>query len=376
MANGIFDTVAFVETNSNLPTVTLSKTSPQTVAEQQRLQNIRDLGRQDAAAEDQGIETSGFQPQNTVEHTAYIEGKASYVSDANTHRTFGQALGDNLLSFGSGFANSVGSMAGVAEGALEGALNPNSTVGETISRNLSGVQSLTDAITGMQSDELKRRQQAQAMRSNIQEQVDQAQYEQDLANGMGSTEAGIRNFGRDIARYFSTQDATTLMDSTAQGAGSIFGPGAVTNLGRVGLGAVTKFATKLGTGQLGRKATVTGANSALKEAGEKAVENSSKNGIFNIPTKWKDAAILGYSEATGNMVGTNTEVLNTPIEELRTVPAFNNLVQEYMAQGYDQPLAEEHARVALAGDASIRTGAYSLPAAVAASRLATWAMHP
>lgn len=188
---GIFNIDQFIDLNFKPTPINLaSNDDPSTV---QRLEQAKQAGYNDRAAEHNETPEafSGFQPQTLAEKSAYREGSSQYDSDVNADRSLGQSVNDTLLGLGAGFANSVGSMVGVAEAFHEGMLNPNSTIGETISRNLSGVQSLTNAITGMQSDELKARQRAQAMRSNIQEQVDQAQYEQDLANGMGSKEDNI-----------------------------------------------------------------------------------------------------------------------------------------------------------------------------------------
>ena len=215
-ANGTFDIDQFMELNSK-PSSHIIISDPQFEQQNQRLQAFREAGYQDAAAQDQGLApTSGINPQTIAEETAYNEGAVNYTVDSHAKRDLDQALGDNIVSFGVIVVKSLGSLIGITEGTIEGSLNPNSTIDETVSRNLSCVQSLTNYLTDMQSDELKARQKAQAMRFSVQKKVDQSQYEQDIANGMSFTEAGIRDFGRDITRYFSTQDTITLMNITIQ----------------------------------------------------------------------------------------------------------------------------------------------------------------
>lgn len=244
MANGIFDINQFIELNSKPSSTTIvSNTPQQQEMERQRLQAFRDAGYQDTASQDQGLPpSSGVTPQTMEERTAYNEGRVNYNADNNVNRDWDQALGDTVAGIGAGAVSSLGSLGGFAEGIFEGALNPNATIGETVSRNLSGVQNVVDAITGLQSDELQRRRQAQATRSAIQEQIDQAQYEKDLANGMGSFQAGIRDFGRDVSRYFSTQDLATLADATAQGGGSIVGTAVLPGIGSLAGKSASAFA--------------------------------------------------------------------------------------------------------------------------------------
>lgn len=379
---GIFDFDQFIKVNSQFTPINLASTDdPNTV---QRLEQAKQAGYNDRAAKHNGTPEafSGFQPQTLTEKAAYREGATQYDSDVNAERDMGDAITDTALGVVSGIASGVGSLAGLAEANVEGLLNPYATWGETVSRNLDAVDKVANLIRSPQSDELQARQRAQQARANIQKQLDQAQYEQDLANGMNPNAAGLKDFGRDVTRFFTTQDSATLMDSTAQGIGSLFGPGIVgKGVGLAGSAvrastkAVTSFTNKLNSGALGRTATV--GTGALKNAGKEAVENASKAGIFDrIPTKWKDATVMGSLEASSNAMQTNAEVLNTPIEDLRALPEFNNLVQEFVSEGSSLELAEERARNTLAGIASNYTALYSAPLAIAASSIASRMAHP
>ncbi len=367
MPNGIFDINAAAA--AEYRPAQQFNTTP-TLVEQQNMHNAYDAGYADAAAEEQGTPKSGYEPKSTAEVASYYQGRGEYNRNAHADRSFLEATGDTIKGAGAGFVSGVGSLAGVVEGAVEGAVNPYASIDDTISRNLSGVQKVTDLITDSQSDALKARKQAQATRNNLQEQLDQAQYEQDIANGMNPIEASTRNIGRGIYRYLSSSDLSTVSDDVAQAVGSTIVPGGLAKVGSKAASlAAAKFTGKLATGQLGKQ--------VVKKSGENATANALKadTGIFS-SQNLKEAALMGSIEASSNAMQSNTEALNTPIEDLRQIPQFNDLVSDYMMQGYNKSLAEQKARVALAGNASLRTAIYSLPAAIAASSIATWAMHP
>lgn len=117
---------------------------------------------------------------------------------------------DYTLGAGSAFASAVGSIG---------------ELGGSIGRNLitKPLDAVAEGLQNLKSDEAKARQRIIASRANEREQYNQAQYEQDLANGKSSTQANLAKIGRSFTNFFSVRTADDLGMATAESAGSLVG---------------------------------------------------------------------------------------------------------------------------------------------------------
>ena len=172
---------------------------------------------------------------------------------------------------------------------------------------------------------------ALAARTQARSAYEEAMYQQDLANGMGGFEAGIR----DITRGLSS-GVDTFLDSGINAtnlAGNAIGQLAGAGVVRAGVSTAIKGLSKIGAKAVEEAAAKTAAKKAAVSLGDRAA----------------DAIALGGMEAAGQMAQANEELANISDAELYTNSAdFRAYVQEAKDMGLPDADALKWGRTKLA----------------------------
>lgn len=172
---------------------------------------------------------------------------------------------------------------------------------------------------------------ADAARRAAREVALEKQYQRDLTNGMGESEAGFRDFLRGIASGINnfTDSPTTAIRTTGNAAGQI------------GAQALMALATRgrSVTEQAGTKVAVAAAEQAAKSA---------------LGRRFLDAGILGITEAAGSIGDASKEIDRLSDDQLfKQSPTFRELYQDNLIQGKSQEQAAKDARTDLKREAAM-----------------------
>lgn len=172
---------------------------------------------------------------------------------------------------------------------------------------------------------------ALAARTQARNVYEEARHQQDLANGMSSFEAGIRDIGRGLS-----SGVKTFLDSDINAvnlAGEAIGQLGAAALTRGGSAVAFKGLSKIGT-------------KAIQEA---AAKTAAKKAGISLGDRVADAIALGGMEAAGQMAQVNEELANIPDAELYANSAdFRAYVQEAKDMGLPDADALKYGRTKLA----------------------------
>lgn len=181
---------------------------------------------------------------------------------------------------------------------------------------------------------------ALAARSQARNAYKEAMYQQDLANGMSSFEAGLRDIRRGLSSGIDT-----FLDSSINAtklAGNAIGQLAGAGVVRGGISATVKGLSKIGS-------------EAVKEA---AAKTAAKKAGVSIGDRVADAVALGGMEAAGQMAQVNEELANISDAELYANSAdFRTYVQEAKDMGLPDADALKYGRTKLARYAGLANAA-------------------
>lgn len=237
-----------------------------------------------------------------------------------------------------GFVGGIASLAGMGTGLVLDA----SLLSSGIPTNYAGILSsyghqAGETVDGwINNSEQTALDRALAARTQARNAYEEAMYQQDLANGMGGFEAGVR----DIARGFSS-GVNTFTDSGINAinlAGNAIGQLGSAGLVRVGIKALSKIGAK-----------------AVEEA---AAKTAAKKAGVSLGDRLADATALGGMEAAGQMAQANEELANISDTELYANSAdFRAYVQKYKDMGLPDAKAFEYARIELARNVGLANAA-------------------
>lgn len=346
------------------------------------LEQLRDQAYMSTASQDAvGInEHNAYQPnifpmtaEQLSQGLSSISGSTEYYRDlgAIRNRSLPQTIADTGVSAIQGL-ESVGTIPAAVIGAsqdlvnlgLNAAFDTNYDTSHT-TRYLQGINNLIDA-TGetLQSNEMQRRRKAMAARSTAFSEENSRQLQEDLANGRNNLEAHLAYIGRGILNSASELDELPeILDVAGQAVGQIAGQSATINLARnmirQGLDAAANGVKNAGIRQFINNQV--GRDKAASATGSLVAPSRTDTAL--------NMAAIGLTEAGGQAANTADIIDSIPTKDLyQQSPEFVSLVQENLAAGLDLPTAEIRARDSLKNSATLRSLAYSTPAALIASR--------
>lgn len=239
----------------------------------------------------------------------------------NQSRDLTQITGDTLNSITQGALNSAGGLVALPAGLVS------DRAGNAISNALG---SATEALQGVQSDELNRIRRSDAIAAQLDSADNRERYERDLVED-GSVVAGLKRVGRDFgdAVERTVSNPTILGDTVAQGVGSL---------------AVAGPASKA------IRAAGSGLTKVLGNVGKEVVDAAST------------PAAIGLMEGGGAYSQASQEVMNMSHAQLNETSPY---YREQIANG----VSPEDARIAAANRAGLIAGAIQTPIGAATGTL-------
>ena len=286
----------------------------------------------------QHVATPDMSKLSLAEIAALGRGSKAYLDDyyalrdANAFDYAQAGIGGAL----GGIVGGLGSLGGMAVGGaldMAAALNPLSDIPTNFAGTFSSYgQQLGDGLNSLiNNSEQEALDRALAARTQARSAYEEAMYQQDLANGMGGFEAGIRDIGRGLS-----SGVDTFLDSGINAtnlAGNAIGQLAGAGVVRAGVSTAIKGLSKIGA-------------KAVEEA---AAKTAAKKAGISLGDRIADATALGGMEAAGQMVQANEELANISDVDLYANSAdFRAYVQEYKDIGLPDAEALEYARIKLA----------------------------
>lgn len=270
------------------------------------------------------------------------------LGDANAFDYVQAGLGGAAGGFVGGLATLSGMAAGGYLDAVAAPLGvPTNYAGILSSYGQQAGETVEGWINNSEQEALDR---ALAARSQARNAYEEAMYQQDLANGMGSFEAGIR----DIRRGLSS-GVDTFLDSGINAtnlAGNAIGQLAGAGVVRAGVSTAIKGLSKIGA-------------KAVEEA---AAKTAAKKAGISLGDRIADATALGGMEAAGQMAQANEELANISDVDLYANSAdFRAYVQKYKDMGFSDSDSLKYARIELAQDVGLANAALGGAAAFVAA---------
>lgn len=273
-------------------------------------------------------------------------GTGDYVRDRSTIRDFDEAVGDSLVGAGSAFVGGIAGLGALGVGLV------NDDAGAYLAKGIDGAQEwLNENRTSKGLQAARRANQALTQLSS---RDSKAQYEADIAAGGSSANAKLRRIGRDFmsALEVGASDATTLVQGTAEGVGSLIGGGVVARgLRSIGTAAV---------GGAARNRAITVAAEIDKASGTISAARAAR---MASGATWPLS--VGLQEGGGAYVGTASEIMNMKISDLEKSPVFQARVAELQEQGLSKSDAQKQAQSQIAGEAGLTAAAVQTPFATA-----------
>lgn len=203
-------------------------------------------------------------------------------------RTEGELLRDTALSVATGAGNMVGSAATL------GAQVGDAVLGSNMAPTVAGWnQAANELLQGFKSSRAQQQQALYGNRSALNSEDNQAQYQEDLANGMGGFEAGARMLGRGFKEGAATMwDSPGVMfDTVGEAIGSIGTIGKATQV--IGKAQATKAIIK----KLGANATKEAvAKELASEAGKKLVMSEAMKSVPKITAVTEGGSAINQAQ--------------------------------------------------------------------------------
>ena len=187
-------------------------------------------------------------------------------------------------------------------------------------------------------------------RSQARNAYEEAMYQQDLANGMGGFEAGIRDIVRGLSSGVDTflDNGINATNLAGNAIGQLAGAGVV----RAGVSTAIKGLSKIGA-------------KAVEEA---AAKTAAKKAGISLGDRIADATALGGMEAAGQMAQANEELANISDVDLYANSAdFRAYVQKYKDMGFSDANSLKYARIELARNVGLANAALGGAAAFVAA---------
>lgn len=266
---------------------------------------------------------------------SYSGAKFLYDQDKYVQKTNAQRVTDAIVNLGQGAVSTVGGLGVLAGSVL------NDDLGIAMA---SGLESLNQGINTLKSDAELRQEKARATVANRLDDVSEKYYQEDIANGKSSLEAGLAKFGRDVINTVFTYDnPDLLLSGTMQATGSL-----------ATMGLTSKAISILG--KIGQK--------TLSKAG---VQLGEKSLAFADKVRWP--VVSGLMEGGGTYTDTVNTVMSMSHEELMANSS------EYRKEFYNQIASGktiDHAKDLAKQEIAIKTGNRAfVPSAVAGTALGT-----
>lgn len=270
------------------------------------------------------------------------------LGDANAFDYVQAGLGGAAEGFVGGLATLGGMAVGGYLDAIAAPLGTPTNYAGTLS---SYGQALGETVGGwINNSEQEALDRALAARSQARNAYEEAMYQQDLANGMGGFEAGIRDIGRGLS-----SGVDTFLDSGINAtnlAGNAIGQLAGAGVVRAGVSTAIKGLSKIGA-------------KAVEEA---AAKTAAKKAGISLGDRIADATALGGMEAAGQMAQANEELANISDVDLYANSAdFRAYVQKYKDMGFSDSDSLKYARIELAQDVGLANAALGGAAAFVAA---------
>ena len=319
----------------------------------------------DALGREEALQYGSALPDNLTpeQMEAVSQGLIQYQSDASSMNDAGAI--DNVQTALGGFTRgAVGTLANLA--ALTAGTHADAAMGiYNQARELMGLPTVSHNVTGTLSEYsnafseglgnlLRNNEEAQLLKADAAKRAARAvrlekQRQQDLANGMGESEANFRDFLRGVTTGIEnfTDHPTTAIDTIGDAAGQL------------GVQALLAYATG------GRSV----AEQAAAKGGVFAAQQAAKTAFGK---RFLDAGILGVTEAAGSIGDASKEIDRLSDDQLfKQSPTFRSLYQDNLIQGKSPEQASKDARTDLKREAAMLEagiGGFSALLAGAATR--------
>ena len=300
------------------------------------------------------VKSPNLANMSLTELAAIGKGSRAYLDD---YYALGDANAFDYVQAGlggaaEGFVGGLATLGGMAVGGyLDAIAAPLGTPTNYAGILSSYGQALGETVGGwINNSEQEALDRALAARSQARNAYEEAMYQQDLANGMGGFEAGIR----DIERGLSS-GVDTFLDSGINAtnlAGNAIGQLAGAGVVRAGVSTAIKGLSKIGA-------------KAVEEA---AAKTAAKKAGISLGDRIADATALGGMEAAGQMAQANEELANISDVDLYANSAdFRAYVQEAKNMGLPDADALEFGRIKLARNVGLANAALGGTAAFVAA---------
>lgn len=300
------------------------------------------------------VKSPNLANMSLTELAAIGKGSRAYLDD---YYALGDANAFDYIQAGlggaaEGFVGGLATLGGMAVGGyLDAIAAPLGTPTNYAGILSSYGQALGETVGGwINNSEQEALDRALAARSQARNAYEEAMYQQDLANGMGGFEAGIR----DIVRGLSS-GVDTFLDSGINAtnlAGNAIGQLAGAGVVRAGVSTAIKGLSKIGA-------------KAVEEA---AAKTAAKKAGISLGDRIADATALGGMEAAGQMAQANEELANISDVDLYANSAdFRAYVQKYKDMGFSDSDSLKYARIELAQDVGLANAALGGAAAFVAA---------
>ena len=300
------------------------------------------------------VKSPNLANMSLTELAAIGKGSRAYLDD---YYALGDANAFDYVQAGlggaaEGFVGGLATLGGMAVGGyLDAIAAPLGTPTNYAGILSSYGQALGETVGGwINNSEQEALDRALAARSQARNAYEEAMYQQDLANGMGGFEAGIR----DIRRGLSS-GVDTFLDSGINAtnlAGNAIGQLAGAGVVRAGVSTAIKGLSKIGA-------------KAVEEA---AAKTAAKKAGISLGDRIADATALGGMEAAGQMAQANEELANISDVDLYANSAdFRAYVQKYKDMGFSDSDSLKYARIELARNVGLANAALGGAAAFVAA---------
>lgn len=245
-------------------------------------------------------------------------------------RSTGELLGDTALGVAKGAGNMVGSAATL------GAQVGDAVLGSQMAPTVAGWnQAANELLDGFKSSRSQQQQKLYQTRSGLNQQDNEAQFEADLADGMGQAEATARYLGRGFKEGAATlwDSPGALFDTSVESLGSLFAVGKAAQA--IGKAQATKAIIQ----RLGSKAT--------KEVIAKELASKTGRNLINKEAMKAVSKITAATEGGSAINQAQQEILGMSEEDLSESSDYLTL---------RQTMSHEDAQIELASKAGNLAG--------------------